>query len=153
MKTELRLKVWTLKLISQYGNNSTVLLFADPPYFTKGPMLYKFYFNTFDHKRLAAALQNSKSSAIITYDDHPEIRQLYAGSATARKLTGTYCCSNKIRPKASELLLGIANPKNVIRKAGSSKEGLQNFLNRYIPLTDQAKAGFMLLENQLKEMK
>ena len=58
-------------------------LFVDPPYFVQGPKLYPCYFEREDHERLAELLQAfymefPEPDIIITYDNHPYIRQLYS---------------------------------------------------------------------------
>ncbi len=63
------------------------LVFADPPYFNADQQ--KFYRCTFeysDHVRLAACLERNSQrlSFLLTYDDNPEIRDMYAW---ATKLT------------------------------------------------------------------
>lgn len=58
---------------------SDVLIFADPPYF--GPAKKKHYRNGFnydDHIRLMQALENCGHKFFLTYDDVPEIRELYS---------------------------------------------------------------------------
>lgn len=56
-----------------------VFLFLDPPYFT-ATRLYGHGGNLheFDHQSLARCLKKSKHLFLITYDDCPEIRQLYS---------------------------------------------------------------------------
>jgi len=56
-----------------------VLIFADPPYFS--PAKKKHYRNGFDredHVRLMKALKRSNHKFFLTYDDVPEIRELYS---------------------------------------------------------------------------
>lgn len=57
-------------------------LFVDPPYYQKGPALYPSAFSAEDHQRLADMLNALHAGMpgpdiIITYDDCPEIRELY----------------------------------------------------------------------------
>jgi DNA adenine methylase len=55
-----------------------VLIFADPPYF--GPAKKKHYRNGFtndDHVRLMKTLQKCNHKFFLTYDDVPEIHELY----------------------------------------------------------------------------
>lgn len=57
-------------------------LFVDPPYYQKGPALYPSAFSAEDHRRLADTLNALHMGMpgpdiIITYDDQPEIRELY----------------------------------------------------------------------------
>lgn len=53
------------------------LLFIDPPYFRKGPGLYTSYYKPDDHASLAESVLKLDSPWIVTYDDVPQIRQLY----------------------------------------------------------------------------
>lgn len=58
------------------------VLFVDPPYYEKGPQLYPLSFSEDDHCRLAELLNELSVQfpgvrVIITYDDHPVIRDLY----------------------------------------------------------------------------
>lgn len=52
----------------------------DPPYVQKGPELYSNYYTEEDHTRLAHHIQQylANTKWIMTYDDCPLIRQLYA---------------------------------------------------------------------------
>lgn len=64
-------------VISSPGKD--VFLFLDPPYFTatklygRGGSLHDF-----DHERLAVLLSRTRHKFLITYDDCPEIRELYS---------------------------------------------------------------------------
>lgn len=65
----------TIKLPSK-GNKT--LMFVDPPYFA--PPKKKHYRNGFnyeDHLRLAEVLRKTEHLFFLTYDDIPEIRELY----------------------------------------------------------------------------
>lgn len=53
------------------------LLFIDPPYFKKGPGLYASYYKAADHAQLARRVKRIKTPWLITYDDVPQIRELY----------------------------------------------------------------------------
>jgi DNA adenine methylase len=55
------------------------LVNLDPPYFSKGPGLYTNFYQPEDHARLAKAVSSIGRRWIVTYDDVPEIRNLYAG--------------------------------------------------------------------------
>jgi len=58
---------------------TAVLMYVDPPYFT--PPKNKHYRNGFesqDHERLCHALKQTPHKFFLTYDDHPEIREMYA---------------------------------------------------------------------------
>lgn len=65
------------EVICNYPRNC--LAFIDPPYYQKGPQLYYNAFNHSDHVRLAELIQNELPGPwIVTYDDMPEIRSMYA---------------------------------------------------------------------------
>ena len=54
------------------------LLFIDPPYYRKGPGLYASYYKPADHALLANRVLELETPWIVTYDDVPQIRELYA---------------------------------------------------------------------------
>lgn len=56
----------------------TCFIYLDPPYYDKGPELYKFSMSHDDHVRLANALRNCKASWVLSYDDTKVIRELYS---------------------------------------------------------------------------
>ena len=51
----------------------------DPPYFGKGPGLYTSFYKPKDHTLLSQAVRAIKKPWMLTYDDAPEILDLYAG--------------------------------------------------------------------------
>ena len=53
------------------------LLFIDPPYFGKGAGLYTSFYRPEDHARVASEILKVTLPWVVTYDDVPEIRQLY----------------------------------------------------------------------------
>jgi DNA adenine methylase len=67
------------KIISLPKKGKAVLMFVDPPYFS--PAKKKHYRNGFlyeDHVRLMECLRKTKHNFFLTYDDKPEIRELYS---------------------------------------------------------------------------
>jgi len=50
----------------------------DPPYFLKGSSLYTSFYEPADHAKVADLLEGFSRAWILTYDDAPEIRELYA---------------------------------------------------------------------------
>lgn len=54
-----------------------LLVNIDPPYFSKGPALYCSFYDHRDHERLARSVAKIKQSWMVTYDDTPEIRDMY----------------------------------------------------------------------------
>ena len=55
------------------------LVNIDPPYYNKGPELYTSFYTPKDHAMLAGAVRRIGKPWMLTYDDTPEIRALYAG--------------------------------------------------------------------------
>lgn len=53
------------------------LLYLDPPYYEKGQHLYTNYYRHEDHAVIAQILREIGRPWIVTYDDHPAIRDLY----------------------------------------------------------------------------
>ena len=82
-KYKKHIKVYNKEIVSfienvlpEYGQNS--LTYFDPPYFNKGPELYKNFFDKEDHAKIAHLILNGvPGNWIITYDDTPEIIELY----------------------------------------------------------------------------
>lgn len=60
-------------------SNKKLLTYLDPPYYSMGDRLYMNYYVPKDHKKLARNIRLSKLKWILSYDDVPEIRQLYRG--------------------------------------------------------------------------
>ena len=61
--------------------NHTVFVYLDPPYYVKGKCLYMNHYTDNDHKELASFLQNEAHfSWVLSYDDAPQIREMYANS-------------------------------------------------------------------------
>lgn len=55
------------------------LVYADPPYYSKGSFLYLNSFDDAKHEKLASVLNAYPGhNWVLTYDDHEVIRQLYA---------------------------------------------------------------------------
>jgi len=82
----------------------STFFFIDPPYFEKGPMLYLNALDTDYHAALAAKLKTMADTAwVLTYDDCPEIRQMYCGWAAIRPFSLRYVAAK--RRTARELLI------------------------------------------------
>jgi DNA adenine methylase len=50
----------------------------DPPYYKKGSSLYTNFYRANDHRSLCEAISNLRRAWIVTYDDAPQIRELYS---------------------------------------------------------------------------
>jgi DNA adenine methylase len=82
-------------------------VYLDPPYYEKGPELYKHSMTHDDHVRLAGVLKKAKFRWALSYDDHPEIRKLYSG-ANVREVNITYTTATSQlahRPKNQEIII------------------------------------------------
>lgn len=68
-----------LTLLRQLDNN--VFVYLDPPYYVKGKSLYMNHYSVKDHEDLANFLQNEANfNWVLSYDDVPQIREMYANS-------------------------------------------------------------------------
>lgn len=54
------------------------LVFIDPPYFCKGSALYTSFYNPEDHAEIAKTVFGLARPWVVTYDDVPDIRKIYA---------------------------------------------------------------------------
>lgn len=71
------------------------LFFIDPPYVTAGGRLYLNAMNESKHIALSDLIQNSKMKHwILTYDNHPLIRELYSASSISN-IDVVYSLQNK----------------------------------------------------------
>ena len=82
--------------------------YLDPPFFAKAVNLYRHSFNEAQHALLSQCLQTLDASWILSYDDHPKIRDLYHSShfpkQAVRQLSAEYRAASKTR-KAIELIV------------------------------------------------
>lgn len=79
-----RISVFNLDAIDFLKNKAKksfskrIFVYLDPPYFAKGSALYLNYYKHEDHIKLSKYLKNESNYFwIMTYDDVPEIQQLY----------------------------------------------------------------------------
>ena len=87
--------------VPKYGDKT--LIYFDPPYFEKGKQLYMNYFSEKDHKRIEGLIrENVKCSWLITYDDAPEIVNIY-DKYTIKRYDLNYSVAKK--RIASELMI------------------------------------------------
>ena len=109
-----------LVFLRQLDNNMFVYL--DPPYYVKGKSLYMNHYTDRDHEELAHYLQNEAHySWVLSYDDVPQIREMYANSDLYR-FPLKYTVSKK--QVGYELLThsgDIQFPENLIIRRAHSK--------------------------------
>ena len=55
------------------------LIYLDPPYYVKGQGLYRNFYNHEDHVEIRNALDSVRSKWIVSYDNCPEIKEIYKG--------------------------------------------------------------------------
>lgn len=77
--------------LSTHNNLSTIYL--DPPYYNKGSALYSEFMVPSEHVRMASILQGRRNW-VLSYDDCPEIRQLYSLNKII-DLSARYCITGK----------------------------------------------------------
>jgi DNA adenine methylase len=81
-------------------------IYLDPPYYEKGPALYKHSMDDNAHHRLADLLQKTEATWVLSYDDHPFVRSLYSWAHFEPiSLTYTMASTNKKRPKNGEVII------------------------------------------------
>ena len=67
------------RMLSKVAKTEAVIVYLDPPYYKKGNELYLNSYSHKDHERLAQFLSKPLPFQwIMTYDNVPEIRRLYA---------------------------------------------------------------------------
>ena len=59
--------------------NKRLLVYLDPPYYSKGDQLYFDYYTPEDHKQLAKYIKVSNLNWVLSYDNVKQIRNLYRG--------------------------------------------------------------------------
>jgi len=85
------------------------LVNIDPPYYNKGKALYQNFLEHDDHYRLYECVKGIKQPWIVTYDDTPEINDIY-GEFSPRSFGLTYTA--QVKRKGSEVI--IHNPASKI---------------------------------------
>ncbi|MFZ6681923.1 DNA adenine methylase [Undibacterium sp. Tian12W] len=72
------------------------LVYLDPPYYVKGGDLYEHHYKHDDHSKVAKAAAKIKQHVMISYDDVPEIRELYKKYQFV-SYSLSYCAQNRYR--------------------------------------------------------
>lgn len=77
-----KIKLYNMDAVSFLNELDTVntndnCFFIDPPYFEKGASLYTNFYEKGDHAKIAESIKSLKSKWMLTYDNAPEIRELY----------------------------------------------------------------------------
>jgi len=74
-------------------NDEEVCLYLDPPYYVQGKNLYPIFMEDSEHLQLANIL-SSRKKWVLSYDDCPEIRQMY-NFANIIDVNTDYCINGK----------------------------------------------------------
>ncbi|MGN0885090.1 MAG: DNA adenine methylase [Candidatus Spyradosoma sp.] len=83
--------------VKRYENRA--FIYFDPPYYTRGSVLYQNFFTDKLHKKLCLNIkENVKSPWAVSYDDVPEIREIYDG-VPSRTFSLNYSLANNGRGK------------------------------------------------------
>ena len=71
------------------------MIYFDPPYYEKGRELYLNFFTHNDHVRIRSEIEQLRDiDWVITYDDCPEILDLYSGHI-CRRMQWNYSAATK----------------------------------------------------------
>lgn len=76
------------------------LTYLDPPYFNKGQQLYRNFYTATDHANLARAAQSLQTPWLVTYDNEPQVSELYS-KAKRCEFSLTYSSTTE-RQRATE---------------------------------------------------
>lgn len=69
-----------LKQKTKYKRNNKTFVYIDPPYYEKGPSLYRYYYNQQTHTELSKFIKTKSYPWLISYDDSVEIKKMYRNS-------------------------------------------------------------------------
>lgn len=101
------------ELLSAEGDD--VLVYLDPPYYVNTELannsrLYKYNFEKKDHDELCDAVKQCKHKVVVSYDDHPYIRQLYKLDQfnLSTGVEWTYCGTSSV----------VSNGQSATKKVG-----------------------------------
>lgn len=84
-----------------------LLWYLDPPFFEKADRLYRYYFAKAQHEDLASRVEHLPGHWVLSYDDRPTARKLYAGNAGFATVNLQYTArvDDGRRTVASEILV------------------------------------------------
>ncbi|SRR5258707_8250407 len=79
-------------------------VYLDPPYFRNSNQLYSIHFKNEDHIRLCNFLHSSSFQWLLSYDDCPEIKDIY-NWANISEISFTYTLNSFTNNRRTELLI------------------------------------------------
>ncbi|MFO1322969.1 MAG: DNA adenine methylase [Burkholderiales bacterium] len=75
----------------RFRNNANTIYYLDPPFYHKAERLYVCCFDAVGHRRLRDSLRVQKAPWLLSYDDAPEVRDLYGElDLRSRVIDSTY---------------------------------------------------------------
>ncbi len=102
----------------QFLRRPDCLFYLDPPYYEAGEQLYLHSLQEADHRRLRAALQEMPANWVLSYDDHPVIRELYSWAQIDEIENACSIARHNggpVQPRKTELLItsakSVAKPR------------------------------------------
>lgn len=66
-----------LKNHTKYRRNNNTFVYIDPPYYEKGPSLYRYYYDDRQHRELANFIKKKAYPWLVSYDDSAVIQKMY----------------------------------------------------------------------------
>ncbi len=84
------------------GFPSKCLVYLDPPYYVKGSLLYRNYYQPEDHAAIAHCVTQASYPVVVTYDDCAEVRALYKELDSST--FSLHYSTHRARPVAKEVL-------------------------------------------------
>ncbi len=98
---------------------SRSLIYLDPPYYQKGSQLYRNHYQPEDHKQIADYVREMTTPWVVTYDNCPEIRDLYCDCQEVQ--FSLHYSTASARPLATEVMfygnLAIPSAPSLTRRS------------------------------------
>lgn len=66
-----------LRQETRYKRNNSIFVYIDPPYYEKGPSLYRYFYKNYMHRDLAKYIKTKLYPWLISYDNSNEIKKMY----------------------------------------------------------------------------
>lgn len=103
-----------IDLIKEIQPQKDYLIYFDPPYYVQGRKLYTSFYQPQDHEKLATLVQKLKAPCIVTYDNVPAIKQLYAHMNT-KEFSIQYSANRHVNAKEVMFYQKIPNIDHALK--------------------------------------
>lgn len=90
------------------GADSSLFFYFDPPFWAKSHRLYRYSFESPDHKELAEALLSVTEPYLLSYDPAPEVEQLYEDHSVQKETIELFYTASQ-RSAGHELVISNLN--------------------------------------------